>query len=114
MDDMVISLIGLVLASSVLSAVINQIGESIRQKKKHDFDTEDEKDKDIKALKNGLKWVLYDRIRHLCLVYIQNGEVAVDDRRILCEMHTSYHDGLDGNGDLDRLMSSVYELPLKG
>ena len=65
------------------------------------------------ALKTGLKWVIYDRIRFLGQNYISAGRVDFDDRRILNEMHTCYHDGLGGNGDLDNLMHQVNDLPLK-
>lgn len=111
--DYALALLGLVLASSVLSALINQLGEGIRQKRKHKFDTADTESKELKDIKDGLKWVMYDRIRFLGKAYIMDGEVDFDDRRILSEMHKSYHDGLGGNGDLDKLMESVFELPLK-
>lgn len=112
--EIAMTLIGLVLASSVLSALINQLGEGIRQKRKHKYDNEDSEDKVIRALKDGMKWVIFDHIRERGLEYIAHGEIDFDDRRILKEMHTSYHDGLGGNGDLDKLMDAVYELPLKG
>ena len=112
-QEIVLAVIGLILASSVLAAIINQLGETIRQKLKHNYDTEDAESKELKAIKEGLKWVMFDKIRHLGLKYIDDGEVDFDERRILKEMHTSYHDGLGGNGDLDKLMESVYELPLK-
>lgn len=99
--------------AAVIGGVITQIGEGIRQKRKRKFDKDDGKDKDIEALKAGLKWVLYDRIRHLGQKYINDGLVDFDDRRILNEMHKSYHDGLGGNGDLDNLMQQVNALPLK-
>lgn len=114
MNANTLTIIGLVLASSVLAALINQLGETIRQKLKHNYDTEDTETQELKAIKDGLKWVMFDKIRHLGLKYIEAGEVDFDERRILKEMHTSYHDGLGGNGDLDSLMESVYELPLKG
>lgn len=61
----------------------------------------------------ALKYILYDRIRYLALCYIRDGEVDFDDRRILRDMHTVYHYGLNANGDLDDLMDAVGELPLK-
>ncbi|MBR2226751.1 MAG: hypothetical protein IJ893_02660 [Bacteroidales bacterium] len=99
--------------AAVIGGVITQLGEGIRQKRKRKFDKDDGKDKDIEALKAGLKWVLYDRIRYLGQKYINDGLVDFDDRRILNEMHKSYHDGLGGNGDLDNLMQQVNALPLK-
>lgn len=65
------------------------------------------------AQKEGLKFVLYDRIRHIGTCYVKEKQVDIDDRRILNDMHKSYHYGLDGNGDLDLLMSEVNSLPLK-
>ena len=65
------------------------------------------------AQSEALKFLLYDRIRHLGRVYISDGEIDFDDRRILNDMHSSYHNGLGGNGDLDVLMRDVNALPLK-
>jgi len=61
----------------------------------------------------AIRYILYYQIRHIALCYISDGEVDFDDRRILRDMHTSYHTGLGGNGDLDKLMEAVDELPLK-
>ena len=99
--------------AAVIGGIISQLGEGIRQRRKRKYDKDDGKDKDIVALKVGLKWVLYDRIRFLGQKYISDESVDFDDRRILNEMHKSYHDGLGGNGDLDVLMREVNELPLK-
>lgn len=99
--------------AAVIVGIISQLGEGIRQRRKRKYDKDDGKDKDIMALKVGLKWVLYDRIRFLGQKYISDEWVDFDDRRILNEMHKSYHDGLGGNGDLDVLMREVNALPLK-
>jgi len=102
-----------ILGGTAVAALINQIGESIRQKRKRKYDKSDEKDKDMEAVKIGLKWVIYDRIRYLGQTYINQKKIDFDDRRILNEMHKCYHNGLGGNGDLDNLMSEVNALPLK-
>ena len=99
--------------AAVVGGLITQLGEGIRQRRKRKYDKDDGKDKDLMALKAGLKWVLYDRIRFLGQKHINDGSVDFDDRRILNEMHKSYHDGLSGNGDLDVLMREVNALPLK-
>ena len=57
--------------------------------------------------------MLYDRIRYLGQAYIAAGEIDFDDRRVLNDMHRSYHNGLGGNGDLDTLMAEVNGLKLK-
>lgn len=68
--------------------------------------------KKIDALRDGLKCDLLDRIIYLGQSYISKGEVSFDDRKRLRDMHTSYHDGLGGNGDADAIMSAVDNLPL--
>lgn len=65
------------------------------------------------AQSEALKYILYDRIRYLGQAYIAEEEIDFDDRRILNDMHRSYHSGLGGNGDLDVLMRDVNDLPLK-
>ena len=112
MSDTVLVAVVAALAA-VIGAVIAQLGEGIRQKRKRKYEKTDTKDATTQALKDGLKWVLYDRIRFLGLKYIAEGCVDFDDRRILNLMHKSYHDGLDGNGDLDNIMDTVNHLPLK-
>ena len=77
--------------AAIVGALIAQIGEGIRQRRKRK----------------------YDRIRHLGQKYIADGSVDFDDRRILNQMHKSYHDGLGGNGDLDNIMGEVNKLPLR-
>ena len=67
----------------------------------------------VDALIDANKYIMYDRIRYLGQKYICSGEVDIDDRRILNGMHTSYHDRLGGNGDLDKLMEAVNSIPLK-
>ena len=112
-EAIIIAIVGGLLGGSAVAALINAIAEGVRQKRKRKYDKEDGKDANIEALKAGLKWVLYDRIRFLGQHYISAGLVDFDDRRILNEMHKSYHEGLGGNGDLDNLMQQVNALPLR-
>ena len=65
------------------------------------------------SLKEAMKFMLYDRIRYLGQAYIADKAIDFDDRRILNNMHHTYHYGLGGNGDLDTLMVEVNHLPLK-
>ena len=83
-------------------------------KEEMDMETEIKQLKEtVDAIKDGMKFVLYDRIRFLGQAYIAAGEIDFDDRRILNAMHQSYHNGLDGNGDFDNLMGEVNRLPMK-
>lgn len=70
-------------------------------------------EKKVDALTESQRYILYDRIRFLGQAYIREGSIDFDDRRILNDMHKSYHNGLGGNGDLDILMQEVDRLPLK-
>lgn len=70
-------------------------------------------EKNLDSLKEGMKYIIYDRIRHIGQAHINAGEIDFDDRRILNNMHHCYHDGLGGNGDLDKLVQEVNCLPLK-
>ncbi len=99
--------------AAIVGGIITQLGEGIRQRRKRKYDKSDTHDEELAALRDGLKWVLYDRIRHLGQHYIADGSVDFDDRRILNQMHKSYHDGLGGNGDLDNIMAEVNRLPLE-
>lgn len=67
----------------------------------------------VQATITGQRYILLDRIRYLGLAYLQRGEASFDERRLLHQMHDVYHNSLNGNGDLDELMSEVDELPLK-
>ena len=72
-----------------------------------------ELEKQNSAQNEGMKYVLLDRILYLGQSYIRAGAVSYDDRKRLGDMHSVYHKKLNGNGDADAIMSSVYELPIK-
>ena len=74
---------------------------------------QEEQSQQLDALRDAMKCVLLDRIIYLGQSYIEAGEVDFDDRKRLRDMHTSYHKGLNGNGDADAIMKAVDELPLK-
>ena len=69
------------------------------------------------AVAKANKIMMLDRILHLGLSYIEKGEITLEERRRLHEMHDCYHnpapDGLGGNGDAKLIMEAVDELPLK-
>ena len=86
--------------------IVNERLDTIEQKT-------DYNQKILDSLKEGMKYTIYDRIRHIGQAHINAGEIDFDDRRILNNMHHCYHDGLGGNGDLDNLVQEVNHLPLK-
>lgn len=135
MNDVIKDILIAVVSGGVGAAVIKLIGDGLswkRNRKAEKEDREEQRQDDAKkqaALKTedrlkaieaktdaqseALKFMLYDRIRWLGQAYIADEEIDFDDRRILNDMHRSYHNGLGGNGDLDTLMAEVNRLPLK-
>ena len=105
------------------AAIINGINERKLHKIQHREAQEDKKELRVEERLNTLeekvdaiveanKYIMFDRIRYLGQRYIDAGEISFDDRRILNSMHAVYHNGLGGNGDIDKLMDDVNDLPL--
>ena len=120
MSDILIAII----SGGAVVAVIEGVREYLTWRRNRRATLEDRQDRQIEkrlekieaeseAQSEALKFILYDRIRYLGQAYIAEGEIDFDDRRVLNDMHRSYHEGLHGNGDLDTLMSEVNRLPLK-
>lgn len=68
------------------------------------------------GVREGIKILLYDRIKHLGKAYIERGYISAEELEDLTTMHEIYHDpdGLNGNGFLDAIMKNVKSLPMKG
>lgn len=118
-NDLLIAII----SGGVGATVIKLIGDSLVWKRSRKAEKEDKEalqtEDRLKAIElktdaqsEALKFILYDRIRYLGQEFIGDGEIDFDDRRVLNDMHRSYHNGLGGNGDLDNLMGEVNRLPL--
>lgn len=112
MTTIIVAIIGGLLGGSAVAALINQIFETVRERRRRKEKLEDTESEDIRIIKAGLKSLMLDRIRYVGQQYIKIGAIDFDDRKILNDMHTSYHN-LGGNGDLDLLMQEVNALPLK-
>lgn len=94
------------------AAIITLFSNFVMWKLNRKAALEDKEDTRFKALQEGQRVLLLDRIQYLCRCYIHDGNVDFDDRRRLHKMHDAYH-ALGGNGDLDTLMEAVDELPVK-
>lgn len=99
-----------ILGSSVIATIISGIFALIQNKQKTDIKSVEELQATQEILKQGLQWVLYDRIKYLCKEHISRGYIASNDLEDLERMHKVYHDGLGGNGYLDDLMQAVRRL----
>lgn len=122
-------------SGGVFVAIIEIVKEGIAFRRKRKADKEDRaeaklekaeeaKEKNIderltriekqnKALVEGLRAMLLDRILYLGQSYVDKGEISYDDRHRFHQMHDCYHNGLGGNGDANLIVEAVDELPPK-
>jgi len=124
MKEVIIGIAIALISGGVGAGIVKLIGDRLAFRRERKAKKEDEAslnyDGRLKSIETktdaqsaALRYLLYDRIRYLGQAYIKDGCIDFDDRRILNEMHCAYHDGLDGNGDLNTLMKEVNKLPLK-
>lgn len=77
--------------------------------------SEREKKRDRKnGIQQALRLLMKDRLRFLCIHYISQGWIYEDELEDIIAMHNCYHDGLKGNGFLDKLMEKVLNLEVRG
>lgn len=100
--ETMISIVGLVLGSSGLSAVVVAVLNRHWTKK----DREDDK---LDALVAAQKVVMIDRVRFLGQKYVEAGKISLGDKENIQEMHKAYK-ALGGNGHLDTIMEEVERL----
>lgn len=93
-----------IISSGALSAVISGLFSVWQMRRKR-----------RDGVRDGIKILLYDRIKHLGKVYIERGYITAEELEDLTTMHDIYHDptGLNGNGFLDAIMRTVKALPIK-
>ena len=88
------------LGSSALATLIQCIFTAVRERKGKRDTTRD-----------GVRILLYDRIKSKGRKYIAAKEITTEDLEDLIAMHNIYH-GMGGNGFLDKLMAEVKGLKL--
>lgn len=132
MKDIIIALIaGFLAGGGVAVAIIGLFKDKLDFKRKRKAEIEDREykkiieqqaqiiewqskaDKKFDAQGEGIKFLLYDKIKYLSQQYIAEKEIAFDDRKNLHVAHDVYHDGLNGNGDFKEIMAEIDHLPLK-
>ena len=101
-----------ILGSSALAAIISGVFALLQNKQKTNFKSVEELQATQDILREGLQWVMYDRIKYLCKEHITRGYIASNDLEDLERMHKVYHDKLKGNGFLDDLMKVVHSLKI--
>ena len=66
------------------------------------------------GVQEGMRLMMKDRLRFLCVSYIQQGWIYEDELDDLIAMHKCYHNELHSNGFLDKLMERVNNLEIRG
>lgn len=66
------------------------------------------------GINKSLRLLMKDRLRFLCMHYIQQGWIYEDELEDIMAMHRCYHDDLKGNGFLDKQMEKVTNLEVRG
>lgn len=106
-QQVIITLVSAVFASSGFWAVLQLIIQNV-QKKKEEKRKAESKDDPWRQLSLGLA---HDRIFTLCKEYLVRGNVKVSEYDNLMYIYKPYHK-CGGNGTGDKLVSAVEELPL--
>lgn len=102
-----------IIGGGVGAAVVTVVGQLLTARQARKYQQADRRADDMEALKEGISWLLYDRILYLARKYIDRGWLSLEDLRVVKEQHRIYHDRLGGNGYLDKVMAAVEALPLK-
>lgn len=109
-EEMIVALISA--GGVVLGAGITALCSYLLYRRKHKDAGEDAKrdkaDNTTKALRYLMLYVIQERAKEL----ITHGKATAEERRSIHHWHDLYHNGLGGNGDADRLMEMVDNLPL--
>lgn len=63
------------------------------------------------SIVSALKVLTVDRVRYLARCYIRDGDITLEDKETLQDMHRAYK-ALGGNGHLDAAMAAVEKLPI--
>lgn len=66
------------------------------------------------GVREATRLIMKDRLRFLCIHYIEQGWIYEDELEDLVSMHHCYHDDLKGNGFLDKQMERVNNLEVRG
>lgn len=95
----IVAIIGSGILNTILSYFI-----TVRERKRNEDN----------GVQKALRIIMKDRLRTLCVHYIQQGWIYEDELEDLLAMHKCYHDNLKGNGYLDELIDRVRNLEIRG
>lgn len=109
-EPMIIAMLSSGAVAALVSGIFSVIVMRVQNKMQREAQSANKND----AIAEGVKLLLYDRIKHLGNSYIQHGYVTGEQLEDLMMMHEVYHNRnkLNGNGFLDKLMEQVKNLPI--
>lgn len=91
------------------------IGSGLFNKLLDYFINRKEKNNDeYRSVQKANRLIMKDRLRFLCMHYINQGWIYEDELEDIMAMHECYHNDLNGNGFLDKQMASVKQLEVRG
>lgn len=92
-----------IIGSGVLNTLLNYV-----------ISSKEKKEEKNSASNKAMRLMMKDRLRFLCMHYIQQGWIYEDELEDIIAMHSCYHDILKGNGFLDTQMEKVKNLEVRG
>lgn len=101
--DHVVTIVVAIIGSGAFTTLVSQIC--------HWFNKRSDEQSGVQ---HGMRLILKDRLRELCIRYIDQGWVYADELEDAIRLHHCYHTELGGNGYLDELMNEVNKLPIRG
>lgn len=97
-----------ILSGAAVASLCNGIFTIVQMVIRRRWERSDKGSAQTKALRHLMLYIMMQTAKG----HIRDGEISVDDRRQLHKWHDLYHNGLGGNGDMDKLMAEVDKLPL--
>lgn len=100
---------------AVVTVVVSIIGSGFLTTLLNHFLTQSSNKKNgEKEIKQAARLLMKDRLRFLCMHYIEQGWIYEDELEDIISMHNCYHNDLNGNGFLDKQMEKVNNLEVRG
>lgn len=110
MDETLVTILIAIISSGIFNKILDTITEARKEKRKDNKD----QNNDFAKVQSSLRLLMKDRLRFLCMHYIQQGWIYEDELEDLMNMHSVYHNDLGGNGFLDKQMERVETLEVRG
>ena len=98
-----VTIIVAIIGTGIFNTLINYAISSHEKKKEKES-----------GVQKASRLLMKTQLRSLCMHYIQQGWIYQDELEDIITMHSCYHDDLNGNGFLNKLMTKVNELEVRG